>query len=256
MKTFADIIYNKHGQGLDIHLPDSNKADAVFLYFHGGGLEVGSKQSCKHFAPYLTANNIAVASADYRMYFSAKHPEYNAKYPDFIEDAAECVAWLKTHIGEYCTCDKIFVGGSSAGGYISMMLCFDERYLGKYGIKPTDLAGFVHDAGQPTSHFNVLKERGIDSRRIIVDETAPLFFIGKNGSNCAPMRFLVSDNDIENRYEQTMLVLSTMKHFEYDMSKVDHLLLHGSHCQQVYAVDDAGESVFGKLIFEFIHKVL
>ena len=46
-----------------------------------------------------------------------------------------------------------------------MMLCFDKKYLGIHGIKPTDIAGFVHDAGQPTAHFNVLKSRRIDSRQ-------------------------------------------------------------------------------------------
>ena len=254
MKTFTDIVYNEYGQALDIYLPDCGSAKAVFLYFHGGGLESGSKTGCKPFAPYLAAHDIAVVSADYRMYPSKGHPENNAKYPDFIEDAAECVAWLKAHIGEYCACDKIFVGGSSAGGYLSMMLCFNEAYLGKHGIKPTELAGFIHDSGQPTSHFHVLRERGIDTRRIIVDETAPLYFIGHDGNEAAPMIFLVSDNDIENRYEQTELVLSTMKHFGYDMSKVDHMLLHGNHCHQIRAFDENGDNVFGKIIRDFIQK--
>lgn len=249
MKTFTDIIYNEHGQVLDLYLPESNKFDAVFLYFHGGGLEAGSKNGCATFTPYLVEHNIAVASANYRMY-----PD--AKFPDFIEDSADAVAWVKDHISEYGCCDKLYIGGSSAGGYLTMMLCFDERYLGKHGIKPTDLAGYVHDAGQPTSHFNVLREKGIDTRRIIVDETAPLYFIGLNGNDCSPMLFLVSDNDIKNRLEQTMLVLSTMKHFEYDMSKIDHMVLHGGHCHQIKEIDENGDNVFGKLILDFIHKTL
>lgn len=245
----SDICYNDNGQLLDLYLPESNTYDAVFLYLHGGGLEKGSKGGCAAFTPYLVAHNIAVASANYRMY-----PD--AKFPDFIEDAADCVAWVKEHIGEYGNCDKIFVGGSSAGAYLSMMLCFNEAYLGKHGIKPTDLAGFVHDAGQPTSHFNILKERGIDSRRVIIDETAPLYFMGHNGTDCAPMVFIVSDQDMENRYEQTMLVLSTLKHFGYDQSKIDHVVLHGTHCHQIRAVDETGVSVFGRMILSFINKVL
>lgn len=50
-----------------------------------------------------------------------------------------------------------FHGGSSAGGYISQMLCFDKTWLSKHGIKATDISGFIHDAGQPTCHFNVLR---------------------------------------------------------------------------------------------------
>lgn len=65
------------------------------------------------------------------------------------------------------------MGGSSAGGYLSMMLCFDKKYYEAVGVSPSDISGCVHDAGQPTVHFKVLKERGIDSRRIIIDESAP-----------------------------------------------------------------------------------
>lgn len=246
MKTITDIVYNEYSQALDLYLPESDRFDAVFLYFHGGGLEKGHK-GCHAFVPYLVEHNIAVASANYRMY-------PNAQFPDFIEDSADAVAWVKNHINDYAHCDKLFIGGSSAGGYITMMLCFDERYLGKHGIKPTDLTGYVHDAGQPTAHFNVLREKGLDTRRIIVDETAPLYFIGLNGNDCSPMIFLVSDNDIKNRLEQTMLVLSTMKHFEYDMSMVDHMVLHGGHCHQIKEIDENGDNVFGKIILDFIKK--
>lgn len=249
MQLLPDLTYNGHGQKLDLILPEGQQFDGIFIYFHGGGLERGSKKADMAFITYLANHNIAVATANYRMY-----PD--ARFPDFIEDAADCVAWVKNHIGDYGRCEKIFVGGSSAGGYLSMMLCFDETYLGRHGIKPTDLAGFYHDAGQPTSHFNVLRERGIDSRRVIVDETAPLYFIGHNGTECPPMFFLVSDQDMENRYEQTMLTMSTLKHFRYDMDKIGCTVLHGTHCHQVRAIDEAGESVFGKLILAFIHKVL
>ena len=248
MRKLIDLSYNAYDQKLDLILPEGDHFDGVFIYFHGGGLTAGSKNPDAIFIHYLAEHNIAVATANYRMY-----PD--AKFPDFIEDAADCVAWVKEHIGEYGSCERIFVGGSSAGGYLSMMLCFDERYLGKHSIKPTDLAGFYHDAGQPTSHFNVLKFSGFDSRRVIIDETAPLYFIGHNGTDCPPMFFLVSDQDMENRYELTMLVLSTLKHFRYDMSKISYEVLHGTHCHQVGAVDENGESVFGKMILSFIQSV-
>ena len=44
------------------------------------------------------------------------------------------------------------------------------------------------------------------------------------------MIFIFSDNDMKNRYEQTQLVLSTLKHFEYNESKIYYKLMHGSHC--------------------------
>ena len=244
MKVLREIPYGPYSDTtLDIYLPESNTF-SVFIYFHGGGLEAGSKEMAENFAKELMENHIALVSANYRTYPTAV-------YPEFIRDAAAAVAWVKTHIAEYGACEKFYVGGSSAGGYLSMMLCFDKKYLAPYGIDPADLSGFIHDAGQPTVHFNVLRERGIDTRRVMIDESAPIWHVG-TAERYAPMLFIVSDNDMENRYEQTVLMLSTLKHFGYDRSKIKYRLMHGTHCHYAAAPEEGGESVLGKLICDFI----
>ncbi len=248
MKTIENIVYNARGQKLDVHLP-GGKAKAAFVYFHGGGLEAGSKDKNAPYNRFLTENGIAVADVNYRMY-----PQ--AKYPDFIEDAADAVKWAVDRMPLYAGTDRIFVGGSSAGGYLSMMLCFDKRFLSARGIDANALSGYVHDAGQPTAHFNVLRERGIDPRRLIVDESAPIYHIGAYGNESAPMLFIVSDNDMENRLEQTRLVLSTLKHFRFDENKISCTLMHGNHCEYDYKTDENGDSVLGKLVYEFIARIL
>lgn len=243
MRIIEDIAYCDGGhprQMLDLYLPDGDEF-SVFVYFHGGGLEKGRKGH-KPFMDYLVERGIGVVSVSYRLYPTAV-------FPEFVRDAAASVAWVFQHINEYGTCNKIYVGGSSAGGYLSMMLCFNKAYLAPYKIEPTQIAGFIHDAGQPTAHFNVLRERGIDKRRVIVDETAPLYFIGQD-QEYAPMLFIVSDDDIVSRYEQTMLVLSTLKHFGYDQSKVALKVMHGKHTK--YGVNEMGESVFGIMVYEYI----
>lgn len=244
MKHIADISYGSDAaQRLDIYLPEKNSFD-VFIYFHGGGLEAGDKANQKPVFDHLTDCGIAVVSVNYRMY-----PEAN--YPDFIEDAAAAVNWTFRNMRQYGDVQGVYVGGSSAGGYLSMMLCFDRRWLGKYGITPMQISGFIHDAGQPTCHFNVLRERGIDSRRVIVDDSAPVFHIGVDGEY-PPMYFIVSDDDMQNRYEQTMMVMAALKHFEYDMSKIELRIMHGKHCAYVNQTDNDGISVFGKIITEYI----
>ncbi len=247
MKKHESISYAAHGACLlDLYLPEAAHFP-VFVYFHGGGIESGSRVGVECFLEELTQAGIAVVSADYRMY-----PD--AKYPDFIEDAALAVAWVKNHIGEYGGCDGIYVGGSSAGGYLSMMLCFDEKYYKAAGVSPDDIAGYVHGAGQPTAHFNVLKNGGTDPRRVIVDESAPLYHIGTS-EHYPPMHFIVSDNDMENRYEQTMLVLSTLKHFGLD-GTVTHTVMHGTHCAYCSVKKNVrngkGEYAFGAIIRDFI----
>ena len=239
-----DIEYKKD-LCLDLCLPESQEFD-LFVYFHGGGLTRGSRKGVEVFAKTLAKRNIATASVEYRMY-----PD--AKFPDFIVDGADAIRWLKDNISTYGKCNRIFVGGSSAGGYISMMLCFDDRYLNAVGLKPTDVDGYIHDAGQPTSHFNVLAEQGKDSRRIIIDETASMYFVG-TAEKYSPMLFIVSDNDIFGRYEQTMLMINTMQHFGHK-DKVFLEVMHGGHCEYVGKEDENGEGILGNLIVNFVDKI-
>lgn len=248
MKLLENVCYAKRGSEellLDMYLPERSEF-SVFVYFHGGGLEHGSKKSAAKYAEFLANNGIAVISADYRLY-----PD--AKYPDFIEDAAEAVYWVSENIGTYGNCRKLFVGGSSAGGYLSMMLCFDKRWLSRFGELKIPVSGYFHNAGQPTCHFKVLKERGISPKRVIIDDSAPLFHIGTEESY-PPMHFVVSDNDMKCRYEQTMLVLAALRHFEYDEEKIGFTLFHGKHCEQNKTPDENGDNVLGKLILAFVEK--
>lgn len=245
MNVMENLIYGTldSAHTLNLYLPNG-AVSSVFVYFHGGGLEGGDKQCADAFAPYLASRGIAVVSANYRMYPTAK-------YPDFIYDAAQAVAWTDAYMHREIGCDRLYVGGSSAGGYLSMMLCFDKRYLKSVGLDNSAIAGYFHDAGQPTAHFNVLKYGKIDSRRIIVDETAPLYYVGLE-REYPPMRFVVSDNDMKNRYEQTMLLLSTLSHFGYQ--GFDHVVMNGRHCEYCTKTEEKGESVFGQMIYDFVKR--
>lgn len=244
MKTIADLCYcEEHKQYLDAHLPDC-ESFPVLIYFHGGGLEKGDKWGSKGvFYQYLTDHGVAVVAPNYRMY-----PE--ARYPDFLVDSAKAVAWTFRNIGKYGKVRDVYIGGSSAGGYISQMLCFDESWLAVHGIAPSQIAGYLHDAGQPTCHFNVLRERGLDTRRVIIDESAPLYHIDDKRSY-SPMLVIVSDQDMQNRYEQTMLLISTLKHFGHT-ENVKLKVMNGKHCAYVKQTDENGDSIFGKIALELI----
>lgn len=243
-RSFLNVSYGDHPmQKLDLYLPDAENFP-TFLYFHGGGLEKGDKTRTAHVGAYLSARGIAFISANYRLY-----PD--AKYPDFIRDAALAAAWVKNRIGEYGGSNRVYLGGSSAGAYLSMMLCFDATYLAAHRLTPCDFAAFLHDAGQPTKHFRVLRELGIDPKRIIVDEAAPLYHIG-TAPVYPPMRLIVSDHDMQNRYEQTCLTLSTLRHFGYPEDRFDWKLMQGKHCAYVKELDEHGESVFGAMILAFM----
>ena len=64
---------------------------------------------------------------------------------------------------------------------------------------------------------------------------------------------IVYDNDMKNRYEQIMLLISTLKHFGHT-ENVTLQVMHGTHCAYVKRVDENGDSILGKLVLELIHK--
>ena len=247
MRTISDIYYTSYQhprQSLDVHLPD-NDAFAVLVYFHGGGIVAGSK--AQQWIPHLVKKGIAVVSCNYRLY-----PE--GSYPEFIKDAAAAVAWAYKHMGEYGEVKGIFIGGSSAGGYLTQMLCFDKKYLAMHKINADEVSGYVMDAGQPTTHFNVLKERGIDTRRVVVDEAAPLFHITRD-RDYAPMQIIVAENDMTNRAEQTALMIGTLKHMGCPEERIDYRFMSGcKHVEYLKVYDEAGNNLFAQMVSEFILK--
>ena len=253
MRVFEDVRYKKGADPchlLDLYLPDG-ECSVLFLYFHGGGIIEGSRRELTASHPFvrdMIEAGFGVASAEYRMY-----PD--ARYPDFIEDAAAAVAFVKCGLGEYLQYDKLIVGGCSAGAYMTQMLCFNKEFLSAVGVSNDDITAYVHDAGQPTVHFNVLRERGYDHRRIMVDKYAPLYYVGLD-KTYPPMQIIVSDNDLENRLEQTELLIGTLCHFGCDMSRVHLDKTHGKHVWYVNATDENGKSEYANLIIPFIKSVI
>lgn len=247
MKKIENVFYKETGLEknlCDLYIPDAEEFP-VYVYFHGGGITSGSKGGNPHLE-LIAQKGIAVVDASYRLY-----PD--VKYPEFLEDAASAVAWAKENMGKYGKVTGIFVGGSSAGGYITQMLCFDKKYLAEVGIDADEISGYVMDAGQPTAHFNVLREHGEDSRRVIIDERAPIYYIDDTRTY-PPMQIFVAENDMENRYEQTILLMSTLKHFGHDMERVSYHYMEGyRHCRYTNEVID-GRCRFSDMVAEFIKK--
>lgn len=249
MKIIENIYYtraNSPMQSLDIYLPDCEQFPVV-IYFHYGGFTRGDKTGYK-FIPQLVEKGIAVISANYRLY-----PE--ASFPDFIRDGAMAVSWAYKHMQEYGEVTDYFIGGSSAGGYLTAMLCFDKKYLKMHGIDSDKVTGYIMDAAQPTTHFNVMVERGFDKRKVAIDDAAPIYHI-TDERHYPPMQIIVAEYDLQNRPEQNTLLVSTMKHFGHDMSNVDYRMIPGyKHVGYVNAFDEDGRSIFANIIYEFIQSI-
>lgn len=241
MKIIKDIVYGNRdtkNQVLDLYLPENDSAD-VLIYFHGGGLAAGDKVCGVKFDRLVDAGKIVI-SANYRMYPTAV-------YPEFLRDAAAVVDWAKKNLGSYKNVQKIFIGGSSAGAYISAMLAYDPKYLGVYRIKPTDINGYIIDSAQMTTHFNVLRERGINTKRILVDEAAPVYHINEN-TQFPNALLLYADNDMPCRLEQNRMFLKTAEMFECPKEKIQHRLMEGfQHCGYT------GTDLFADIVLDYMN---
>lgn len=235
---------------LDLYLPRGTENAALLILFHGGGLEGGDKEDCGGVLAQLASRGIAAVSPNYRMYPDAAFPQY-------VEDAAKAVAWSLGHVKEYLSYDRIFVGGISAGAYLSMMLHFQPQFLEEWGVKERDVAGYIFDAGQPTVHYNILRERGEDPKAVRIDEAAPLYYLaGEKEANPAQRYLvLVSDNDIAGRKEQNELMIRTMETHQYESAQIEYRVMKGyGHTEYVGVTDETGHYPYAELLYEFLEQ--
>lgn len=185
---------------VDVCYPDSAKDAPVVVWFHGGGLEGGAKE----LPSALKGQGHVIVGVNYRLL-----PK--VRVTDIIDDAAEAVAWAVKNASQYGgNPAKTVVSGHSAGGYLSMMLCLDKSWLGKYGVDADSIAAYIPFSGQAITHFNARKMDGIDPLRPVIDQTAPLYWVR---NDCPPLVLITGDRELElyGRYEENAYLARMMK---------------------------------------------
>jgi acetyl esterase/lipase len=196
--------YEKERCKLDVYLPVGKKNFATLVWFHGGGITKGSKDS-EHtpaIARSLASGGIAVVNVNYRL--SPK-----ATYPAYVEDGAAAFAWTLSHIAEHGgDVNRVFIGGHSAGGYLTLLVGLDAHYLKDLGIELSSIAGLIPISPQTMTHYTVREERGIGKYTITADDAAPVFHVRKD---TAPILVLYADNDMAARAEECAYFVAIMK---------------------------------------------
>jgi acetyl esterase/lipase len=192
--------YMKERCRLDLYYPAGASDFATVIWFHGGGLTNGSR-----FIPQpLKGKRIAVVAPSYRLSPHVKSPAY-------IEDAAAAVAWTLRNIHNFGgSTNRIFVSGHSAGGYLTMMVGLDKRWLAAQGADAAQIAGLIPFSGQCITHFSVRAERGIEDTRPVIDDLAPLHHVRKDAP---PLALITGDRNLEllGRYEENAYMWRMMK---------------------------------------------
>ncbi len=206
---------------LDIYYPKNTKDFPAIVWFHGGGLTGGNKA----IPEALKEEGVCIIAVNYRLYPKVKSPVY-------IEDAAAAVAWVFNNIEDYGgDSSKIFISGHSAGGYLTMMVGLDKRWLGSNSINANRIAGLIPFSGHTITHLTVRKERGIANTQPVVDDLAPLFHVR---AGAPPLLLITGDRELEmlGRYEENAYMMRMMKvagHKEikiYELDGYGHSMTH------------------------------
>lgn len=186
---------------IDMRLPENAKDFPTLVWFHGGGLTGGKRDF-----PAFEGKGVALVSAGYRL-------APPADCPDFLTDAAAAVAWTLKHISEYGgDPEKVFIGGHSAGGYLSAMVAMDPKWLAAHGLSHKQLAGVIPVSAQVTTHFHVKELRGIQGDPLVpvIDEFAALHFVSKD---LPPFCLITGDRKLDwpCRVEENEFMAATLR---------------------------------------------
>jgi len=201
---------------LDIYYPKNIKNFATIIWFHGGGLTSGNKE----FPEALKEKGVCIVAVNYRLNPKVISPKY-------IEDAATSVSWVFNNISNFGgDSSLIFVSGHSAGGYLTLMIGLDKKWLKAYDIDANRIAGLIPLSGQTITHFTVRKERDIAETQPIIDDFAPLYYVR---SDAPPLLLITGDRELEllGRYEENAYLMRMMKVLGNNKTKLYELNGYG-----------------------------
>ncbi len=141
-----DLAYGKEPRNkLDVYLPATSGRPPVVVFFHGGGWNSGDKADYKFVGAALAEQGYIAVLPNYRLY-------PRVKFPVFMQDAAQAVAWVQEHLQDplqnWCAdAQRVYLMGHSAGAHIAVMLALNTSYLQQVGISATTLRGVVGLSG-------------------------------------------------------------------------------------------------------------
>ena len=169
---------------LDVyHRHDRPAGAPVFVFFHGGGFRMGSKnREARALLNHLAARGWVGVNANYRL-TPAAH------YPDHHVDGKKVIAWVRAHAADYGGDPRtIVVAGTSAGAHLASMI----------GLTPNDPAFQPGFEEADTSVAAVVGFSGYYGR-VDGPGSSPLDRLGE----APPFLFVHGDNDSLSLVEDT-----------------------------------------------------
>ena len=202
MKQSSDIPYGPDPlQTYDIYHPDV-LADGfpVIIHFHGGGLNGGNK-SFHSYVEQLVSLGYTFFDCNYRL-VPAVTPD------EILVDCANATRQIIDSLPAIGKAGKIFIAGDSAGGWITMMMCFRPDVLGRVSLDPDTLGGFVFDDAMPLKSCDDLGKYAYVTD-YLKDPTCPLYYLSQK-RNYPPMYFSTYGRSIQKFPEYTHMAVATL----------------------------------------------
>ncbi|MVV49223.1 alpha/beta hydrolase [Pseudomonas sp. PB120] len=184
-------------QKLDVYVPRHPMQNSpVVVFFYGGSWNSGSREDYNFVGEALASRGIVAVLADYRLY-----PQ--VRYPLFLEDGANAVAWTHEHIREFSgNPQRLYLMGHSSGAYNVAMLALDPGLLKAVGLSPRNLSGWIGLAGP----YDFLPIKNPDVRPVFFwPDSPPQSQPINHVSRGAPPALLMaaSDDDVVNPTRNT-----------------------------------------------------
>ncbi|MBT3443885.1 MAG: alpha/beta hydrolase [Flavobacteriaceae bacterium] len=196
----VDDAYQQERCKLDLYFPEDAQNFPTIVWFHGGGLTSGSKAIPKQ----LKDKGVAVVAVNYRL-----HPKVNA--PKYIEDAAAAVAWVFNNIEQYGgDPSQVYVCGFSSGGFLSLMVGLDQKWLKKYNIDSNTIKGIITLSATTFTNHTIRKEYGMKITQPLIDHYAPVYHSREDAS---PITLITGDreNEFFGMYEENAYLKRMLK---------------------------------------------
>lgn len=255
-RTGADLqAYERERCKLDVHkLGAAGNKLPILIHLHGGGLHGGDKnegwfEGDNWFSRKLMEEGLLVFSPNYRLGYDPDLPKTGVRgyFPDYLEDAAAAVAWVKKNAEPYGgDPDNVFVSGYSGGSWLAAMLAMDTSYYHAIGFDPGAVRGYLAFSVQTYTYGQVAAERGISDRGI--SDAALLGHVRKHD---IPMHVFVGGNETQRIADNRIWI--------------DRMLAAGSanlffsiqpgrdHKQIVTTMGNAADDTRAKVV-DFIHR--
>jgi acetyl esterase/lipase len=188
---------------LDVYQPkDAGTGRPVVVFFYGGSWLRGDRSQYRFVGAALAERGFVAVLPDYRLF-----PK--ARFPAFVDDGAQAVAWVQQHAREFGgDPQRIVLMGHSAGAHMAAYLAFNHDYLKRAGGKPEGIAGLIGLSGPYVLRPNSRVLHRIFGKPYTTKDWQPVHFVD---ATSPPALLVHGEDDGVVSVEQTRELTAALK---------------------------------------------